>query len=187
MLLRAASRARVAVPRLRHCRSACTEADAVGLGFATDELQGVSRVTLIKAMMGHVDTPERFDPTIAHVSVRAASGDAFFEGALWRSLTRTDGETSVEHCYANPMDGEIRFVRLVQPGDQEGPLEVVLELHRVPLRIEHYQRERLTLRRVHWDAPRARIAASVDATVRLARAAEAEAMDVSFREKEFPS
>ena len=101
MLRVAASRAHCTRRLVLHHRCACTEAaETVGLGFVTDELQGVSRATLIKAMMGHVDTPERFDPSVAHVSVRAASGDAFHEGALWRSLTRNDGETEVEHCYA---------------------------------------------------------------------------------------
>ena len=60
-------------------------------------------------------------------------------------------------------------------------------LQRSPLRIEHYQRDRVTLQRVHWSAPRPRIVAAIEATVQLAKAAEAEAADTSFHKKEFPS
>ena len=57
----------------------------------------------------------------------------------------------------------------------------------VPEEFEHYQRDRVTLQRVHWSAPRPRIVAAIEATVQLAKAAEAEAADTSFHKKEFPS
>ena len=168
-------------------RWVCSEAAPdVGLGYSA-EVQGVSRATLIKAMLAHVDMPQRFTSSITHAAVRAATGPAALDGALWRSLTLTGGETVTEHVYANPADGEIRFVRL-EPDEREGPHEVVLEVLRgPPMRIEHYQRDRASLERVHWSASRVEVAATVDATVRLARAAEAEAQDVSFHPKEFPS
>ena len=117
--------------------------------------------------------------------LRAAGvGHAAAEGALWRRVV-LDGAPMTEHVYANPAAGEIRFVPV--DGEQEGVLEVVHELQRSPLRIEHYQRDRVTLQRVHWSAPRPRIVAAIEATVQLAKAAEAEAADTSFHKKEFPS
>ena len=47
--------------------------------------------------------------------------------------------------------------------------------------------DRASLQRVPWSAPRAQVVAAIDATVRLARAAEAEAADSSFHPKQFPS
>jgi len=139
----------------------------------------------MKTMMAHIDMPGRFHPTVRHCAVRAATGPPADEGALWRSLTFDDGETVTEHAYASPAEGEIRFVRL--EGPHEGAFEVVHALHTAPLRIEHFQRDRASLQRVPWSAPRAQVVAAIDATVRLARAAEAEAADSSFHPKQFPS
>ena len=164
-------------------RRATTSSDeTAGLGVSVD-VEGVGRTSLVKAMMNAIDMPERFLP-VTSVSVRAAIGHAASEGALWRRLV-LDGTPTTEHIYANPAAGEIRFVPV--DGEQEGALEVVNELHRSPLRIEHYQRDRTTLQRVHWSAPRPRIVAAIEATVQLAKAAEAEAADTSFHKKEFPS
>ena len=164
-------------------RRATTSSDEVaGLGVSVD-VEGVGRTSLIKAMMNAIDMPERFLP-VTSVSVRAALGHAAAEGALWRRVV-LDGAPMTEHVYANPAAGEIRFVPV--DGEQEGLLEVVHELQRSPLRIEHYQRDRVTLQRVHWSAPRPRIVAAIEATVQLAKAAEAEAADTSFHKKEFPS
>ena len=162
--------------------------EEAGFGVSTEPLEGVSRATLIKAMMNAIDMPERFRPDVKHVSVRAAIGPAADEGALWRSLTLADGQERAEHVYASPMDGEIRFVQL-EPGTQiETSLEVVNALHRSPsLRIEHFLRDRHSTERVHWSEPRASVATALEATVRLARAAEAEARDSTFAPKQFPS
>ena len=157
-----------------------------GLGVLIEVDGGVSRTTLMKTMMAHIDMPGRFTPGIRHCAVRAATGPAADEGGLWRSLTFDNGDTVAEHAYASPADGEIRFVRLDGSHD-EGVLEVVHALYKAPLRIEHYQRDRTTLERVPWSEPRARVAAAIEETVRLARAAEAEASDATFHPKEFPS
>ena len=167
--------------------TSASEAEA-GLGVSTEPLEGVSRATLMKAMMNAVDVPERFRPDVKHVSVRAALGPAADEGALWRSLAMADGQVRTEHVYASPMDGEIRFVQLEPGTERETSLEVVNALHRSPsLRIEHFLRDRHSAERVHWSEPRASVAAALEATVRLARAAEAEALDSSFAPKQFPS
>ena len=163
-------------------RVTTSSGETAGLGVSVD-VEDVGRTSLVKAMMNAIDMPERFLP-VTSVSVRAAIGHAASEGALWRRLV-IDGTPMTEHVYANPAAGEIRFVPV--DGEQEGALEVVNELHRSPLRIEHYQRDRTTLQRVHWSAPRPRIVAAIEATVQLAKAAEAEAADTSFHKKEFPS
>jgi hypothetical protein len=163
-------------------RVTTSSGEMAGLGVSVD-VEDVGRTSLVKAMMNAIDMPERFLP-VTSVSVRAAIGHAASEGALWRRLV-IDGTPMTEHVYANPAAGEIRFVPV--DGEQEGALEVVNELHRSPLRIEHYQRDRTTLQRVHWSAPRPRIVAAIEATVQLAKAAEAEAADTSFHKKEFPS
>lgn len=159
-----------------------TSSDECGLGVSV-VVEGVGRTSLIKAMMNAIDMPERFLP-VTSVSVRAAIGHAASEGALWRRMV-LDGAPVTEHVYASPTAGEIRFVPV--DGEQEGALEVINSLHRSPLRIEHYQRDRTTLQRVHWSAPRPRTIAAIEATVQLAKAAEAEAADTSFHKKEFPS
>ena len=186
-------RALFTAPRVcaaRRWRSSCGAGDAAeaGLGVGV-EVAGVSRAALIKAMMNHIDMPERFAPSIVHCSVRMASGPAADDGALWRSLTYDDGRTVLQHAYASPADGEIRFVGL-EEGGREGALEVVNALSSPPgatPRLEHFQRDRTTLERVHWAAPRAAVAAAIDATVRLALAADEAAADLTFHPKEFPS
>lgn len=158
-------------------------ADPVGLGYVSDEITGASYANLFKAMMRKIDGPEHFLP-VSHVSVRMATELAAAEqGALWRSM-RFDGDgplhgaTVREHIYASKIDGEIRFVALDEAGRNEGELEVVNALHREPLRIEYYQRRVLTRERVPWAAPRASAAGAIEATVALARAAEAAAARV---------
>lgn len=154
----------------------------VGLGYCSSGLDGVSRTHVFKAMMHKIDHPERFLP-VSKVSVRPAVGPAAFEGALWRSMQYDGpgplhGQTVVEHIYADGVEGEIRFVGLDAKGS-EGPLEIVNTLLRNPLRIEYYQRDRVTLQRVSWAAPVASAADAIEATLRLAQAAERQAADAS--------
>ena len=181
MFVARSSLRRQTLPRLLSVRWKSGDGLA-GLGVSVS-VEGVGRTSLLKAMMNAIDMPERFLP-VTNVSVRAAIGHAASDGALWRRLI-IDGSPVTEHIYTSPAAGEIRFVPV--DGEQEGALEVVNELHRSPLRIEHYQRDRMTLQRVHWSAPRSRIIAAIETTVELAKAAEAEAADTSFHKKEFPS
>lgn len=164
------------------CRAPLGEASAsessapAGLGFVTEPLGDVSPKQLFKAMMFNIDGADRFHP-VTSVTVRAAHGDAADAGAVWRSMKYVgpgplNGQTIVEHVYTDSSEGLIRFVRLEGPRQREGPLEVVHMLHRDPLRIECFQRNRLTLERVHWPVPLKSVAEAIKATVALARAAE---------------
>jgi hypothetical protein len=155
-----------------------TKPAPVGLGVCSvdGECDGLSRTKLFKAMMSKIDQPQRFSE-VSQVSVRAAVGAAAEEGALWRSMLCADEGTVVEHVYASPAESEIRFVRLKSDNKTEGALEVVNALCRVPLRVEYFQRNRLTRERVHWSAASDTAVNAIRATLELARAAEEQAMD----------
>jgi hypothetical protein len=149
----------------------CTQSAArfVGLGYESAAIEGVGRTHLVRELMAAVDQPARVMGGVEAVTVRAALGAAGDEGALWRSLT-VRGESLIEHIYCNPALGEVRRVPL-QPDGSEGPLEIVHAVARKPpLRIEVYQRERHSLARTDWSVPLEDVAASVEATIQLARA-----------------
>ncbi|KAL1515723.1 hypothetical protein AB1Y20_002339 [Prymnesium parvum] len=160
---------------LRRCTSASPATSAiepVGLGISSAPLTGVGARQLFKAMLFGIDGADRFLP-VTSVSVRPAHGAAAEEGAVLRAMTLDDGTKVVEHVYADRLEGLIRFVQL--EGAREGELEVVHVMHSSPLRLEYYQRHRLTGERVFWDAPRRVMTEAIDATVALARAAESHA------------
>lgn len=150
----------------------------VGLGASSGELAGASRAHLLKALMSAIDHPGRLIPGVTSVIVRPAVGEAGEEGALWRSMT-VKGERIVEHIYANPAAGEVRFVAL-DDDEREGGAEIVHALRRSPLRLEYFQRCRQTGERLHWDAPIDSALQSIEATVSLARAKEAQDGDPGF-------
>eukprot|EP00325_Prymnesiales_sp_UTEX-LB-985_P015324 CAMPEP_0174763362 /NCGR_PEP_ID=MMETSP1094-20130205/110242_1 /TAXON_ID=156173 /ORGANISM="Chrysochromulina brevifilum, Strain UTEX LB 985" /LENGTH=181 /DNA_ID=CAMNT_0015969319 /DNA_START=1 /DNA_END=546 /DNA_ORIENTATION=- len=164
-------------------RRICSTPELVGLGFCSKEIEGVSRAALFRSMMNKIDMPQRFLP-VSSVSVRPAMGDAGDDGALWRSMRfegpgALHGSLIVEHIYANPAAGMIRFVTLNADGS-EGDLEVINALLTAPIRIEYYQRRRLGLERVHWAAPLSSASHAIATTVALARAQEAQQLDPSF-------
>ena len=158
---------------VRHRCSTASSESAVGLGYCSAEISGVSRTNVFKAMMNRIDAPGRFISVPVRVHVRPAEGAAGDDGALWRSVAFDGGEqegtTVVEHVYTNPSKGEIRFVALEADGRTEANLEIVNALLKSPLRIEYFCRDRNTLQRVHWDEPRARVSSVIDATVALAK------------------
>ena len=150
--------------------------DEIGLGVVSDPVEGVTARQLFKAMMFHIDGIDRFYP-VSSVSVRAAHGAAAEEGAVWRSMKFNgpgplQGKTIVQHIYADREQGKIRFVGLEGKRQKEGPLEEINLLRTDPLCIEYYQWNRLTKERVHWTAPRSSAIEAIEATVRLAKAAE---------------
>lgn len=169
-------------PSLSRKLCASASRQVVGLGCQSEALDNVSRATAFKIMMNVIDAPQRFYP-VSSVTVRPAMGDAGDDGALWRSMTYVDGPLKgsvlVEHIYANPSAGEIRFVSLDEDG-QESELEVVNQLHRSPLKIEYYLRDRESLERLHWDAPKADAMRAIDTTVAMARAKEIQQCDPTF-------
>ena len=180
-MLRVSSR--LLTPALTRACACGVAPKTIGLGYTSPELAGVSRASLIKAMMSKIDQPGRFLP-VSSVSVQAASGAAAEEGALWRSMVFDGAGTSVqivEHIYANPSSGEIRFVAVEGSGHtwSEGSLEVVNVLHTKPLRIEYYQRHRHTGERIDWLAPLQSVVGAIEATHALAQAAETLAADAS--------
>lgn len=133
-----------------------------------------------QAMMHQIDNPSAFLP-VSRVRVQPATGAAFAEGALWRSM-RYDGtgplagKVLTEHIYADAEARRIRFVGL-QSNGKEGEYETCLELHTDPLRIELYRRERATGKRVVSETPLEEVIEAMNITLRLARAAQAEADD----------
>ena len=174
---------RAATPRSRTLCAAASAQQPVGLGCSSEEICGVGRDRLFSSMMNQIDAPARFLP-VSSVSVRPAEGEAFHDGALWRSMVFNGpgplhGSTIREHIYANPREGEIRFVALA-PDGSEGELEVVSALLRKPMRIEYYQRHRETFERVHWDAPLSTAMRAVETVTALAKAKEAEVLDPHF-------
>ena len=162
---------------------AAAPSEAVGLGCCSEEINGVSRATLFRIMMNKIDAPDRFLP-VSSVFVRPAEGDAGDDGALWRSMKYhgagpLSGVTIVEHIYANPAAGEIRFVGLGDDG-RETDLEVVNALLTKPLRIEYYQRDRTTRARVPWDAPRDSAMRAIEITIAMAQAKEIHLCDSNY-------
>ncbi|KAL3899547.1 MAG: hypothetical protein SGPRY_012623 [Prymnesium sp.] len=127
-------------------------------------------------MMLSVDGIDRFLP-VSSVKLRAAEGAAADEGAVWRSMVFNtpgplDGKMVIEHIYVDREEEQIRFVALEGSSYQEGVLEVVHAMHREPLAIEYFQRDRRTGERVDWDLPLGIVQHAIDATIELARAAE---------------
>ena len=154
------------------------------MGVCSEEISGISRANLFKSMMNMIDAPQRFLP-VSSVHVRPAQGDAGDDGALWRTMTYTGqgpmhGRVLVQHIYANPAAGEIRYVGLDADGRSEGECEIVNVLRRDPMRIEYYQRKVETRERVHWEAPRANALKAMETTIALARAQEVQQSDPNF-------
>jgi hypothetical protein len=142
----------------------------------------VRRNTIFQIMMNAIDAPGRFS-SVSSVFVRPAEGEAGDDGALWRSM-RYDGDgplhgtTVVEHIYANPGRGEIKFVAVDEGGESEH--EVVHKLLTKPLRIEYFRRHRDTLERVQWDEPRASASRAIEITIAMAKAKEQQLCDPDF-------
>lgn len=149
---------------------------AASTGVSVD-IADVSRTNLVKAMMSQIDQPQRFFPAVKSCTVRPALGDAGEDGALWRSLVRDGYAELVEHVYANPAMGEVRYVRLGADG-AEGEVEVISKVHRgEPVRVEYYQRNRFTNQRVPLTASKSEVIEALGRAVDLARAAQAQAQD----------
>ena len=134
-------------------------------------------------MMNVIDAPSKFFP-VKSVFVRPAEGEAGEDGALWRSMVYAGsgpkkGATIVEHIYANPARGEIRFVGLTEDG-REGETETVHKLISKPLRIEYFLRDRETLERVESDEPLPAARVAIETTIALAKAKEAQECDPNF-------
>ena len=160
--------------------SSSSSNDAVGLGYTSEVLEGVSRLNLVREMMAAIDHPARTIPGVSSVTVQPALGDAGMDGALWRRMV-VDGETIVEHIYANPTLGTVRRIALRTDG-KEGDLEIVnhLRVKDGALRIEVYQRDQHTLEREFYSMPLASATFTIEATVALARAKEAQEQDACF-------
>jgi hypothetical protein len=165
----------------RLCSAAAAE--PVGLGVSSEEICGVGRAALVNSMMNKIDMPARFLP-VSSVFVRPATGDAGDDGALWRSMVFNGpgplgGTTIVEHIYANPSAGVIRFVAL-DPDGSESEYEEVNALASSPLRIEYFRRHRETRERVHDPAPRSSALHAIATTIAHARSKEAQQLDPTF-------
>ena len=133
--------------------------------------------------MHHIDMPSEFLP-VSRVRIQPAIGAASAEGAIMRSMRYdgpgpVSGKTIMDHVYTDPDVQEIRFVGLL-PSGKEGELESCLVLLTDPLRIEYFQRSRATRKRVPSDALLEGTIKAVEATLALARAAQAEADDPTF-------
>ena len=178
--IRSAGLAVSGLQHLQHVRwlSVGSATDVVGLGASSGDLSSSSRTHLLNALMSAIDHPGRLIVGVTSVTVRPAVGEAGEDGALWRTMT-VEGERVVEHIYANPAAGEVRFVPL-DADEREGDTEIVHALRRSPLRLEYFQRCRRTGERLHWDTPMHSALRSIEATVTLARAKEAQDGDSGF-------
>ena len=170
-----ASRARV--------RSSSAASEPVGLGYCSNDIEDASRATVLAIMLNHIDAPQRFWP-VSSIFVQPAQGEAGDDGALWRSMKfdgdgPSQGTTIVQHIYANPAKGEIRFIGLGEDGS-ESEVEVVNKLLTRPLRIEYFQRHRETLERIHWDAPIASTMRAIETTITMAKSKQAQMCDPNF-------
>lgn len=169
---------------VRHCSHSSDAGEEVGMGCLSSTIQGASRATVFKSMMNVIDMPGRFLP-VSRVSIRPPTDmDAAEDGAIWRSLTFNGpgllhGATIMEHIYANPSTGTIRFVRLDQRG-KEGELEVIHQLAGDPMRIEYFQRHRASLERAHWGFPRETALQAIETTIALSVAQECQQSDPGF-------
>lgn len=179
-LLTARARPRPAVA----AGSSADVSEPIGLGYASGELSDVLPSQLFKAMMHKIDHPAKFLP-VTQVRVRAPTcASAAEAGAVWRSMHFAPTSTTlVEHVYADPSAGEIRFVGLDEDGITEGPTEVVNAMHTKPLHIEYFQRDRSTGERVLWSVPRSAAVAAIRATHDMAAAAAAAAADDAHHAK----
>lgn len=171
--------------KTQRCGTSTEHASAgntVGMGYTSAPIDGVSAKQVFKAMMFNIDGADRFLP-VSSVTIRPALGDAAEDGGLWRSMKfhgpgPLQGKTVREHIYADTSQEQIRFVELKGPQQREANLEVVHILHKNPLCIEYFQRDRHTRERVNWDTPVQIVAKAIDATIALARAGESHAAAV---------
>mmetsp|Transcript_77644 Transcript_77644/g.214568 ORF Transcript_77644/g.214568 Transcript_77644/m.214568 type:complete len:177 (+) Transcript_77644:14-544(+) len=140
--------------------------EQAGCGCCSAPIEGPLVASIWAAMCTKVWSPEDFLP------VKDGECRSLGEATLWRRMTffgpgPLHGITVYEHIYMDEVKLEIRFVHLADDG-QEGPTETVNALLLRPNRLEYYERDRATCRRVHWPAPQAVVMQSIERTVELA-------------------
>ena len=140
----------------------------VGLGFRSEEIDGVAHDSLWRSMTESTREPARFF-ACSDVAIKEC------KGIVQRTMTAS-GETYVEFIYFDEPYCEIVFRKRVNGSDTDVERVVALRTH--PLQMELHQRNTADGFRVQWDLPRSAPLGSVEAIVREAKRIE--------NSKEFP-